>query len=136
MADGIKFKDTEYYTSKFRDVLDEVFKLARGKKTNDYGETWARLGLRGLYLKMFIKEGRLHELIWLRKQAQVDKESPRDTLLDMAAYAIYGVIAYDEGNWEGDEQRREYMNNMIHSLLHTINHKYCLEEAHSVEQKD
>jgi len=127
---GIKVKDTEYYNDRFREVLAEVYGLARGTKTNDYGETWARLGLRGLYLKMFIKEGRLHELIWLSKEAKVKDEKLRDTMLDMAAYAIYGVIALDEGNIEGDEQRMEYVNNMIRSLISTINHKYCLEEAH------
>lgn len=109
-------KTTNKYDTEFSCVLKEVFNLARGSKTNDYGETWTRLGLAGLYVKIFIKEGRLHELIWKRKSNEVKNESIRDTLLDLAAYAIYSIIALDEGNIDGEEQRKKHIAGFCQEL--------------------
>lgn len=94
--------ETYEYTRKFRAVVDEVLHLARGEKTEAYGETWKNTGLLGIYIKIMIKEGRLHQLVWKdRNYEGTGGESVRDTLLDIAAYAIYGVIAFDEQNWDG-----------------------------------
>ena len=95
------------YTEKFRLVADEVLRLARGPKTEAYGETWKNTGLLGIYVKIMIKEGRLHQLVWKDRNFDgTGGESVRDTLLDIAAYAMYGVIAFDEKNWEGSTKSR------------------------------
>ena len=95
------------YTKKFRLVVDEVLRLARGPKTEAYGETWKNTGLLGIYIKIMIKEGRLHQLVWKDRNFNgTGGESLRDTLLDIAAYAMYGVITFDEQNWEGSAESR------------------------------
>lgn len=99
--------ETYKYTEKFRLVADEVLRLARGPKTEAYGETWKNTGLLGIYVKIMIKEGRLHQLVWKDRNFDgTGGESVRDTLLDIAAYAMYGVIAFDEKNWEGSTESR------------------------------
>lgn len=108
------------YDLKFRAILDDMYRVARGYKTSDYGETWARLGLLGLYVKIFIKEGRLNQLIWKRKTPVVKDESVRDTLLDMANYCVYSVIALDEGNITGTGKRKEYMLEMLEELKNRV----------------
>ena len=95
--------DTYKDHKKFAEVLNEVFQLARGSKTSDYGRTWAEAGLKGIYIKLMIKHGRLRNLIWSGKEPKVEDESLRDTLLDTVAYAIYGVMCLDEGNIDGED---------------------------------
>lgn len=95
------------YNIKFNEVLEEVYETARGSKTEDYGETWTRLGLLGIYVKLFIKEGRLNNLIWKNHgKKEPNNESIRDTLIDMAAYAVYGIICLDEDNIDGDKAKK------------------------------
>lgn len=104
-------KERERVTAAFRVALGEVMQTARGVKTEDYGETWKRLGLLGLYVKIFIKEGRLNELIWKKGGTQVASktEGIKDTLIDIAAYAIYGILALEEDNITGDVSTREHL---------------------------
>lgn len=111
-----------YYSSRFSAVMDEIFYLARGAKTEDYGETWRRTGLRGVHIKLMIKEGRLRQLIWENKvkETAVKEESIRDTLMDMAAYSIYGVIAYDEGNLDGTNVNGSEMEGMLKKALDQV----------------
>lgn len=99
------------YTGLFTTIANQIIDTARGVKTSDYGETWKRLGLMGLYVKIFIKEGRLNELIWKKggKQVAAKNEGIRDTLIDIAAYAIYGIIALDEDNITGEVSTREHL---------------------------
>lgn len=98
---------------KFVEVMKEIYNLARGVKSQDYGDTWRDSGLVGIYIKLMIKEGRLRELVWKNKKPQVKGESIRDTLMDIAAYAIYGIMCYDEGNMDGDGRRRERLEEML-----------------------
>jgi hypothetical protein len=108
------------YTSKFVGVLNEMLHLARGAKTSDYAETWNKLGLNGLYVKIMIKEGRLHELIWMNKDPEVKGESVRDTLLDIGCYAVYSVLALDESNINGVGQKKQYYLEMLAELQKRI----------------
>jgi hypothetical protein len=110
------------YDEKFTEVMSKIYTLARGKKTDDYGETWKRLGLKGIYVKLFIKEGRLNELIWNKNSSGVANkdESIEDTLMDMAAYSIYGIIALKENNLYGDEATSEFLKTMQKALESTI----------------
>jgi hypothetical protein len=106
-----------YYDEKFLDVLKEVYDIARGSKTNDYGETWTRLGLVGIYVKIFIKEGRLNNLVWKsRGKKRPKNESIRDTLIDLAAYSIYGIICLDENNIIGNEAKQDYLQEMYDAI--------------------
>lgn len=127
-----------HYTTRFRDVLEEIFKVARGVKTKDYNETWRRVGLKGNYIKIFIKEGRLRELIWEGKEPDVKDESLRDTLIDLAAYAVYSIICIDENNIDGKEfmeqentetlqQALGFVNRLL-SQLTMVNELYQLKE--------
>lgn len=122
-----------YYTNRFIDTTEAIVEHVRGVKTSDYGETWKRLGLMGLYVKLFIKEGRLNELIWKKggKQVASKTEGIRDTLLDMAAYAIYGMIALEEDNILGEVAVEEHLLAMraaIDERLGEINGVYKTDE--------
>jgi hypothetical protein len=110
------------YDLLFEKTLLKVCDLARGKKTDDYGETWKRLGLKGIYLKLFIKEGRLNELVWKKNSSGVASkdESIEDTLMDMIAYATYGIIALQENNIYGEESTKEFLKTMQKALENTI----------------
>lgn len=109
-------KEKLKYDALFQNQLKDLYSLARGAKTADYGETWRESGLLGIYIKLMIKEGRLRELIWKNKKPVVADESVRDTLQDLAAYAIYGVICYDEGNYDGEHSRREHLEEMLTNI--------------------
>ncbi|MDI6840459.1 MAG: nucleotide modification associated domain-containing protein [bacterium] len=116
--ESITKTERQKYDALFKGVLDQVYQLARGGggKTDDYGETWTRTGLVGIYIKLMIKEGRLRELVWKGKQPKVKGESVRDTLMDIAAYAVYGVICHDEGNYDGEQSRREHLQSMLSKI--------------------
>lgn len=106
---------------KFAEVLREVYSLARGVKSEDYGRTWAETGLVGIYIKLMIKEGRLRELVWKGKQPQVKGESIRDTLMDIAAYAVYGILCLDEDNYDGEQSRQERLQAMLLNIKEVLN---------------
>lgn len=109
--------EKQTYDLRLEGVFREAWELSRMQKTNDYGETWKRLGLLGQYVKIFIKEGRLRQLIWNNKEAKVKNESLRDTLLDLIVYAGYAVICYDEGNITGEDACRKALIQMLDELL-------------------
>lgn len=94
------------YTLKFRSVLQEVLALARGPKTSDYGEAWQETGLRGIYIKIMIKHARLRSLVWQSHKPTLVDETVRDTLLDLAAYATYGVMCLDDKNDMGASEAK------------------------------
>ena len=107
--------ERDYYTVKFRDALTEVLHLARGSKTSDYGEAWKTTGLVGIYIKLMIKESRLRSLVWEGKEPEVN-ESIRDTLMDIIAYAAYGLICYDEGNIKGTVVQEDRLEKMLKTI--------------------
>jgi hypothetical protein len=129
LTDPFEGNEQAYYTSKFTEAAESVVELARGIKTSDYGETWRRLGLKGIYVKIFIKEGRLNELIWNKdcKTIANKNEGIKDTLQDIVAYGLYGLIALEEDNIFGDEASAVYLNTMIKGLLETIKRARTLE---------
>jgi len=110
---------TEKYTKTFQEISDSIVKLARGKKTTDYKETWKDGGLKGIFIKILIKYGRLRNLAWNKECAEVtavENESIRDTLMDLAAYSIYGIICYDERNVDGINSERETLLEMQRAI--------------------
>jgi hypothetical protein len=122
LTDPFEGNERASYTAKFSEAAESIVELARGIKTSDYGETWKRLGLKGIYVKIFIKEGRLNELIWNKdcKEIANKNEGIKDTLMDIAAYAMYGMLALEENNIYGDEASAEHLNTMVKGLLDTI----------------
>ena len=107
--------DATTYTDKFNEILHNISILARGQKTTDYKETWKDGGLKGIFIKILIKYGRLRNLIWNKgclSKTAVKDESIRDTLMDLAAYAVYGIICYDENNIDGIKAESETLLEM------------------------
>lgn len=120
--------ERDIYTSKFQKLTEQMMSLARGAKTDDYGETWKRLGLMGIYVKIFIKEGRLNELIWNKESVgdiSVKDESIEDTLLDMACYCLYGVISLRENNIYGETATNMHLVNMRNAIDGRLGGKVC-----------
>jgi hypothetical protein len=122
---GLLPETEEYvYDKRFCDILREIESTARGSKTADYSETWTRLGLVGIYVKIFIKEGRLNNLIWKsRGKKRPSNESIRDTLMDLAAYAIYGIICLDENNITGEGAEQDYLQEMYDAIGKRLDNK-------------
>lgn len=82
----------------FRKVLDEMLNTYE-KKNHDYGNSFSRsyyeFGLIAAVVRMSDKMERLKSLC--KKKAMVD-ESVRDTLLDLANYAVMTVVEIDKTN--------------------------------------
>ena len=94
-------------------AYDEIVAKNRavmGKKQMDYSsDNITRFGLRGVIIRMYDKWCRLENLTKEHATIHVKDESLRDTLLDMANYAIIGVMLLD-GDWGKDwveESERE-----------------------------
>lgn len=92
-------------------AIIESIKETRMRKSHDYGNSWKIFGLRGVLYQIASKFIRLWNLTIKGKEPK--NEPIRDTLLDMANYAIMGVqlldmgkiedtlIEFDEGNKDG-----------------------------------
>ncbi len=78
-------------------VLNETFRRKNADYGNSFGETFKKLGIISAVTRITDKVYRLHTLCV--KRAQVSDESMRDTLLDLANYAIMTVI-----EMEGDDE--------------------------------
>lgn len=76
-------------------------------KEKDYGSTWAELGLKGIYIYLKAKAGRLKNLVWWGNPAAVAGESIRDTLIDMLNYILFALYLLDTNNWDGRENNGE-----------------------------
>lgn len=82
---------------KFIEITDEMHELYI-KKNSDYGEsvtnTYKDFGLVSFLVRMQDKLNRLKTLN--KKESQVKDESVRDTLVDLANYAILAVMEIDK----------------------------------------
>ena len=82
---------------KFIEITNEMHELYI-KKNSDYGEsvtnTYKDFGLVSFLVRMQDKLNRLKTLN--KKDSQVKDESIRDTLVDLANYAILAVIELDK----------------------------------------
>lgn len=71
------------------------------RKNNDYSgavDNIEALGIKGVAVRLFDKACRLCSLVLTSTEQRVKDESIRDTLLDAANYADYGVMVL-EGTW-------------------------------------
>ena len=89
-------------TKGFQDVFQERLDIAV-RKNNDYGQMIDNIGsagLQGIAVRLYDKACRLMSLTMGKNEAAVN-ESLRDTLLDAANYADFGVMIID-GKWDED----------------------------------
>lgn len=95
---------SEQNIARFRAITEEMANLYEKKNAdygNSFGDTYQRLGLISAVTRIQDKCHRLCNLSTKRGQQQVKDESIRDTLIDLANYAIMTLIELereDEAN--------------------------------------
>lgn len=84
-------------TMKFKEITDEMNALYE-RKNHDYGnsfsETYRKLGVISATTRMLDKMNRIVSLVTKDKQ-EVNDESLRDTLIDLANYAVMTIMELD-----------------------------------------
>lgn len=83
---------------KFKDITDEMNALYE-RKNHDYGnsfsETFRKLGIISAATRMLDKMNRIVSLV-TKDQQKVNDESLRDTLIDIANYAVMTIMEIDK----------------------------------------
>lgn len=83
---------------KFKDVTEEMNALYE-RKNHDYGnsfsETFRKLGIISAATRMLDKMNRIVSLV-TKDQQKVNDESLRDTLIDIANYAVMTIMEIDK----------------------------------------
>lgn len=83
---------------KFKDITDEMNALYE-RKNHDYGnsfsETFRKLGIISAVTRMLDKMNRIVSLV-TKDQQKVNDESLRDTLIDIANYAVMTIMEIDK----------------------------------------
>jgi hypothetical protein len=85
-------------TDLHREVIEEIhntFKIKNADYGNSFGEQYEEYGLLSAVIRLDDKMRRLKQL--MKQDAQVKDESIRDTVLDLANYAIMTVMELDKG---------------------------------------
>ena len=83
-------------TERHRLVIEEIhktFKIKNADYGNSFGEQYDEYGLLSALIRLDDKMRRLKQLT--KSEAQVKDESIRDTVLDLANYAIMTVMELD-----------------------------------------
>ena len=83
---------------KFNDITEEMNALYE-RKNHDYGnsfsETFRKLGIISAATRMLDKMNRIVSLV-TKEQQKVNDESLRDTLIDIANYAVMTIMEIDK----------------------------------------
>lgn len=83
---------------KFKDITEEMNALYE-RKNHDYGnsfsETFRKLGIISAATRMLDKMNRIVSLV-TKDQQKVNDESIRDTLIDIANYAVMTIMEIDK----------------------------------------
>ena len=83
---------------KFNDITEEMNALYE-RKNHDYGnsfsETYRKLGIVSAATRMLDKMNRIVSLV-TKDQQKVNDESLRDTLIDIANYAVMTIMEIDK----------------------------------------
>lgn len=83
---------------KFKDITEEMNALYE-RKNHDYGnsfsETFRKLGIISAATRMLDKMNRIVSLV-TKEQQKVNDESLRDTLIDIANYAVMTIMEIDK----------------------------------------
>lgn len=81
----------------FKEITDDMIALYE-RKNHDYGnsfsETYSKLGVVSATTRMLDKMNRIVSLV-TKEQQKVNDESLRDTLIDLANYAVMTIIELD-----------------------------------------
>lgn len=87
-----------YMTNKFTEICNEMCEL-HNRKNADYGgafeDSYKEFGLVSPVIRLNDKLNRLKSLI--KQEQQVKEESIRDTLIDLACYAVMTIEQLDKG---------------------------------------
>ena len=75
----------------------------RVRKQADYGLSWRKYGLDGVFFNIATKFARLESLVWKRNAQFVNDESVRDTFIDMLNYIFYSIFLLEEENFRGKD---------------------------------
>lgn len=83
---------------KFKDITEEMNALYE-RKNHDYGnsfsETFRKLGIISAATRMLDKMNRIVSIV-TKDQQKVNDESLRDTLIDIANYAVMTIMEIDK----------------------------------------
>ena len=79
---------------KICEELNEIYVNKNNDYGDSFGETFRKLGIISAVTRITDKTNRLQSLC--RNQQKVNDESIRDTLMDLANYAIMTIIELDE----------------------------------------
>ena len=83
---------------KFKDITEEMNALYE-RKNHDYGnsfsETFRKLGIISATTRMLDKMNRIVSIV-TKDQQKVNDESLRDTLIDIANYAVMTIMEIDK----------------------------------------
>lgn len=75
-------------------ILNQIYKAKNHDYGDSFGETFKKLGLVSAVTRISDKTNRLQSLC--TKEQKVNDESIKDTLIDLANYAIMTIIELDE----------------------------------------
>ena len=85
----------------FAKELKELYDLAK-RKNHDYGaENIGALGPRGCFVRIWDKVSRLKTGLWEAQQLEVMDEKLKDTLQDLANYAVITILLLED-KWGKD----------------------------------
>ena len=97
---------------KFKEITDEMNALYE-RKNHDYGnsfsETYRKLGVISATTRMLDKMNRIVSLVTKDKQ-EVNDESLRDTLIDLANYAVMTIMELDGEKPSAEESATDEKN--------------------------
>lgn len=97
---------------KFKEITDEMNALYE-RKNHDYGnsfsETYRKLGVISATTRMLDKMNRVVSLVTKDKQ-EVNDESLRDTLIDLANYAVMTIMELDGEKPSAEESATDEKN--------------------------
>ncbi|HUM43278.1 MAG TPA: DUF1599 domain-containing protein [Fervidobacterium sp.] len=79
---------------KICEKLNEIYVNKNHDYGDSFGETFRKLGIISAVTRITDKTNRLQSLC--KKEQKVNDESIRDTLMDLANYAIMTIIEFDE----------------------------------------
>lgn len=84
--------------ARFRAIIEEMVNLYEKKNAdygNSFGDTYKQLGLISAVTRIMDKCNRLYNLRARQNQQRVKEESIRDTLIDLANYAVMTLVEID-----------------------------------------
>ena len=110
----------EMRISQYNKIRNEAFGIFK-KKNSDYGDAFADYGSVGVIVRMGDKIRRMSS-ITSNSITLVEDECLRDTLMDLANYAVMGLILLDEKS-ETASKEEKVDNMVVKDGLPTINKK-------------